>query len=64
MAKNHWPDGTPRSQGNAFDWQTGVLDDGLRKTVEGADRVNPAGNAALTQIEPRVTYYYQRAVAS
>jgi hypothetical protein len=55
-----WPDGTPRSQGNAFDWRRWDLDEETRKAL---NKMSDATKGGLTTA-PRVTHYFQKAVAS
>lgn len=55
-----WPDGTPRSQGNAFDWRTWDLDEETRQALQ---RASDASKGAAVTTEPRQMNYYQRAVA-
>ena len=55
-----WPDGTPRSQGNAFDCQPSQAH---REAVKALKRTSDATKGGLTTA-PRVMHYFQKAVAS
>lgn len=55
-----WPDGTPRSQGNAFDWRRWDIH---QDTVKALNKISDATKGGLTTA-PRVMHYFQRAVSS
>ena len=53
-----WPDGTPRSQGNAFDL---AAHSAHQETAKALKRISDATKGCLTT-EPRPMHYYQKAV--
>lgn len=59
-----WPDGTPKSQNNAFDWQN--TSEFMRQFMKDAQRSDQNGSAgrAAAKVYPQVVAYFPARVAA
>lgn len=58
MSKSKWPDGTPRSQGNAFDWRSQPADREWRITSIKTE----CGSKGAVVTSPRIFHVFQKVV--